>query len=66
MQGDGARLRTWAFCFGIQACEGRARVANLGALIIRIGFGGPLYYNYNIGNDLGPILFDYKLLVRAT
>ena len=27
----------------LEAC----REANIGALIIRIGFGGPLYYKYN-------------------
>ena len=39
----------------------RPRTANAGALTIRIGFWGPLYYSYNkepqnsiVANDLGP------------
>ena len=39
---------------------GSTRLYNIGALIIRIGFWGPLYYNYkkepqtSIGNYVGP------------
>ena len=39
------------------------KVNNIGALIIRMGFWGPLYYNYNreppqnsVGNYLGPYI----------
>ena len=30
-----------------EVLERRSQMSNIGALIIRIGFGGPLYYNYN-------------------
>ena len=34
--------------FGIVAgCVFQMLGFNIGALIIRVGFGGPLYYNYN-------------------
>ena len=42
---------------------------NIGALIIRIGFWGPLYYNHNMeptkinstGNYLGPYIIGFRL-----
>ena len=43
------------------SCEGCVQCSNIGALMIRIGFRGPLYYNYkepqnSVGNSFGPYI----------
>ena len=55
------------------ACAVKPRLSfhpTVGALIIRIGFWGPLYYNYNqqnsIGNYLGPPYYKNPSICEPT
>ena len=42
------------------------RVANIGALIIRMGFGGPLYYNHTREPSQNPIIIIKAPVLRAS